>query len=598
MIKQVSDHLEIALDALSRHAARSDLALPQSDKLRKALELAHLLQQYVGSIENHLVLNVEGDAEPVSLVSATQPAQPASDPAERAGAARTLRMDRAAARRGELLARSSAATKSRHDAAGQTAPSAPEKRQARASVESREPAGRAKRAERGEAEPRDNDLMAAGAASEAARLPEFVERASQRVAKGGKVAQLSKTRVSDSRLSDAAAARQEQLARPAVRRASEVAMPPARASEILTAQNAETPTQMPQRPNSQKMPELLARAAIRAALRGDRISSSGRSSAMESMSLSGPANVDQSQLLGAMSRAAIKTISTGDFKPEMFELAEMLAGGLNRFGRHLRAYHSSRSGQNRGAMSFLTRGGEGFGEFLSLVEEQGIVSVDRILLRRESSWATLKPDWRFKTNERQELLVDYRVEDPSKNQFLYHDWMTAFVYNVVREYLQQVNMRHELFAKLAFSAPLDLIRLAGNLDAISLVGGTAVAFECISGKVEPSAASETIGKAKELGQVLQRFMPEVMQFRFVAVFDGTCNEEGSVRSAFAGGGVEPRPVEGVRQLIGETFGRAGGGGAASIASAPAAAQRPRGISLLYGSGDQSEDSGRHSQAVA
>jgi len=592
MIKQVSDHLEIALDALARHAARSDLALPQADKLRKALELAHLLQQYVSSIENHLVLNVEGDVEPVPLRIPTQVAQ---ESAERGGSARSQRMERAAARRGDMLSRSSAGSKSRRESAGPTAQKTADIHQVRGSAERgsaelREPLAMSQRGERSH-----DAFMAASGERTPVKLPDLVERASQRVSKGGGT-QLGKSRAADSQSGNAPARQQEQPHHQALHSV----MPQDQMSQTLMSQDQAPRNAKSQNQKPQKMPELLARAAIRAALRGDRVPSAGRAPSaverVERMSFNGPTDVDQSQLLGAMSRAAIKTISTGDFKPEMFELAEMLAGGLSRFGRHLRAYHSSRSGQNRGAMSFLTRGGEGFGEFLSLVEEQGIVSVDRILLRRESSWATLKPDWRFKTNERQELLVDYKVEDPSKNQFLYHDWMTAFVYNVIRQYLQQVNMRHELFAKLAFSAPLDLIRSAGNLDAISLVGGTAVAFECISGKVEPAAASETIGKARELGQVLQRFMPEVMQFRFVAVFDGSCNEEDTVRSAFAGGGVEPRPVEGVRQLIGETFGKPGT--TASIAAPLAAAQRSRSISLLYGSGDQSEDSGRHSQAVA
>lgn len=263
--------------------------------------------------------------------------------------------------------------------------------------------------------------------------------------------------------------------------------------------------------------------------------------------------IEQSELLGALHRASITIKSVDHFNSDLFRIAESLAASFRTFGNQLRAFRAARKGKEEGEWTFLTHGGEGFSDFLGFLKKNGIAEIERVLLKKDKKWSFFKPEWWKSSSDNQEFLVVFKVLDAHKNQFIHGDWMTAFIFDVMRTYLQRNKIRHEIFAKVAYSAPADIINSRSDFDIVILIGGTALVFECKTGKIDTENAADIVSKATEISKVLHRFVPDIAEFRFFTIFDDALNNEQSVRNFFADGMVEPKRIDEIRELVFDLF---------------------------------------------
>jgi hypothetical protein len=145
------------------------------------------------------------------------------------------------------------------------------------------------------------------------------------------------------------------------------------------------------------------------------------------------------------------------------------------------------------------------------------------------------------------------VTDLDKHQFLCGDWMTAFTYHVMKDHLTRNAIAHEIFAKVHYTAPVDVIASSSDFDVIALVGRIALCLECKSGTINRTTANDITSKANGISMVLRQFVPNIAEFRFFLVFDDATNDAADVAAYLQGTGVEPKRIDEIRALVFDLF---------------------------------------------
>ena len=260
-----------------------------------------------------------------------------------------------------------------------------------------------------------------------------------------------------------------------------------------------------------------------------------------------------SRLIGAIHRAGVTISSVAQFSKTESFIAEALAAKFKLLSSHLKSFRASRKSEKDDSYSFLTKGGEGFCEFVELLEKYNVIQTKKALLKKDGNWPLFKREWWQTSTDKQDLLVVYEVSDANLRQFLFGDWMTSFVTAVIRDHLVRNLIDHEIFSKVKYSAPVDVIQSNSDFDVISIVGGAVLCFECKSGTIDHAMATEVQLKSNEINLVLENFAPDVDKIEFYIVFDETINDEKYVKNLFENGNVQPIKIDEIRHLIFSMF---------------------------------------------
>jgi hypothetical protein len=187
--------------------------------------------------------------------------------------------------------------------------------------------------------------------------------------------------------------------------------------------------------------------------------------------------------------------------------------------------------------------------FLNLLVGSGIIKIVKILLRNKNGWAPFKTEWLSNSTDSQTLMVIFAVEDSALNHFLSGDWMTAFVMKVVKDHLDRNKIPNETFAKLSYTAPVDVIRSRSDFDVITLFSKQAHCFECKSGPISQGVAEDVMKKATEISGVLEKFAPDIEAFSFYVVYDRDMVSDEAMTRMFFASGVRPIRTDQIREMI-------------------------------------------------
>lgn len=259
-----------------------------------------------------------------------------------------------------------------------------------------------------------------------------------------------------------------------------------------------------------------------------------------------------SQLIGALHRGGISIHAVESFDNEQLRLAKLVASKFADVSSHLKAFRGSQFKPEKGTYSFLTRGGNGFGDFINFLTRQKLVKIRGVLIKAEEGWRAKQGPW-AKSEAEDELLVIYEERDKAGIQFLRGDWMTAFTRDVITDHLDRNKKRHETFSKVRYSAPIDVINSSSDFDVITLVGNKALCVECKSGKMDAQQVLDIAQKSLDVSKVLKQFVDNIQEFRFFTVFDHTTNDEAEVRELFDGTNVAPIRIDQIRQTVFDNF---------------------------------------------
>jgi len=259
-----------------------------------------------------------------------------------------------------------------------------------------------------------------------------------------------------------------------------------------------------------------------------------------------------SVILGAIWRAGVNVSSLEWFDAAQRRLALAIAAEYRAVSHVLKAFRASRKRDDE--FSLLVNDPDGLKTFIDILESHGVVAIKVVLFKPKNGNGT-DQKWsafsyrQYPFSASHDYLVIYRVENSTLNHMVYGDWMTCFIWEVIVDHLSRNRVNAEVFAKVAYSAPVDVLKSRSDFDVIAHFRGKAYCFECKSGRLDAALAGEIVEKARQIGGVLGRFVPSVSEFRFFVVFDDGVNETDDVLSLFAGGPVEPKRIDQIRELV-------------------------------------------------
>ncbi len=268
--------------------------------------------------------------------------------------------------------------------------------------------------------------------------------------------------------------------------------------------------------------------------------------------------------MSAMHKAGIEIESLEWFGQDELDLASTIGGNYRNFSTSLKAFRTSVKADG-GEFKFQASRPEKLREFLLTCEKYGAISVSKILQRktaskvRDASETQPKLQWKplpwrnFEFPTGHDFLVIFKKKDLDLCQFLVGDWMTAFVGSVIEDHLRRNSIIHEVFTKVKYRAPVDVISARSDFDVLAAVDGKAFCIECKSGKIDKDNAAEIIKKANEIGGFFKQFVAQINDFRFLLIYDDLVNARDTVEALFTSGTVVPKTIGDVRQTVAAEF---------------------------------------------
>jgi len=268
-------------------------------------------------------------------------------------------------------------------------------------------------------------------------------------------------------------------------------------------------------------------------------------------SLSIPELQDRSQLINAIYRSGVTIKGRYVFSNLEIGIAKTIAADFNSFSKPLAAFRGAKFSKEKSSWSMLFDGGHAGFQFLQALGALGVIEIQFILFRKDDKWVKFNIDWAKTTNSDQKFLAVFDRSDPKIHDFLKGDWMTAFVSEVISDHLQRNAIKHELFSKVAYEAPADIIKSRSDFDVISLLEThkTAFCFECKSGKMSEAEVNEVAEKGLDIKRVLEKFAPGIDKVELFLVYDHHLNNEEQIRNLFGDTKVLPKRIDQVRELV-------------------------------------------------
>lgn len=258
-----------------------------------------------------------------------------------------------------------------------------------------------------------------------------------------------------------------------------------------------------------------------------------------------------SELITAIHRAGVTVKSRHVFSKTEIEVSKAIAENFNDFSTPLAAYRGARKDNEKEEWSIRIQGGKAGFQFIDALERIGVVHVSAILLKSGKKWTRFRREWTKTTKPDQLFLVIFKLLDMHIHSFLKGDWMTAFVSKVIHDHLTRNEIEHELFSKVAYAAPADVINSKSDFDVVSLLADqrTANCFECKSGRIDQKVAMEISAKGSEIKRVLEQFSPGIDTVNLFLVYDHHLNDDSDVRELFSTTDVIPKRIDQVRELV-------------------------------------------------
>lgn len=273
--------------------------------------------------------------------------------------------------------------------------------------------------------------------------------------------------------------------------------------------------------------------------------------------------ISRSKLIGAINRAGVDIKSISWFSVDQKTFSRKIGTYYRDVSLVLKDFRSSRRDEKTGEQYFQTANPSGLGQFISILESSGVCQMTRAFFKINE--ALLSPSdnkleeppkykpfnfRKYAFNARHIYKVFYKVEDSKSNHLVLGDWMTAFVADVIEDHLRRNRIQNsEVFCKVAYSAPVEIIKAQSDFDIIALISNKALCFECKTGSISQKIADDVTEKSRNIKLVLEKFVPSISSFDFYIVYDEIVNNENGVGDLFRSSIVKTKKISEIRELI-------------------------------------------------
>jgi hypothetical protein len=259
----------------------------------------------------------------------------------------------------------------------------------------------------------------------------------------------------------------------------------------------------------------------------------------------------RSPLIDTLHRSGLNLLRLHNFTEAERRLAASIGSHFNEFMDLLQAFRRIEPSRDEGEHTFVVRANANLGKFIATLEKEGVFKFKIALFRSDKGTQPVSRKWLGSRKEGDSLRLIVTDLDPRKRQFLTGDWLTCFVLTVIEDHLNRNNVAHEIYAKVAYKAPPDIVSVSSDFDVLVWVGNRVLCFECKSGRVDAGRGNlnAVIDHANDLTNFFDRFMPKSPPPYFFFVYDPTTNDPAWIQQALASTPIMPHGPSEIREVI-------------------------------------------------
>jgi hypothetical protein len=173
----------------------------------------------------------------------------------------------------------------------------------------------------------------------------------------------------------------------------------------------------------------------------------------------------------------------------------------------------------------------------------------------DSTFAKIKSLSQMQNNE---TLIRFICEKAENQHFVRGDWFNAYAYQIIDDQLGRHNLDYEIFTRVTYNAPPDIIRSGGDFDIIAMVEDKVLLVECKSAGLKQSAERDDFEKIIEKTQVVKKVFDHTRtnhyDYKFLLIYNHFSNDPAEIEQKLEGTGIQPVKLDNIRGTVNELFG--------------------------------------------
>ena len=274
--------------------------------------------------------------------------------------------------------------------------------------------------------------------------------------------------------------------------------------------------------------------------------------------------INKAETLRSLQSAGIDIVSINKFNESEIMLAKALGDRFQEYYKRLYIFVAclNRLGNQIGKFKSKVRYSKGDHQFFLLLKNFNVIDKFKIKLFITSKDAfvdtTFSEVENFIDRQNNDTMVKFICKKAENLHFIRGDWFNAYAYHIIDDQLSRNKREYEIFTRVSYSAPPDIIRSGGEFDIIAMVEGKVLLVECKSGELKQTAERDDFEKIIEKTQIVQKVFDLTKtnhyEYRFLLIYNHYSNSPEEIEKKLEGTGIQPVMLDKMRGTINELFG--------------------------------------------
>jgi hypothetical protein len=272
--------------------------------------------------------------------------------------------------------------------------------------------------------------------------------------------------------------------------------------------------------------------------------------------------IDKSETLKALHATGIDIPSITKFSDQEIKLAKGLGDRFQEFYAPLHNFAVSLNHQARkdGRIFSNVQNATLDDKFFGMLQEYGVIDEYRIslFLHRANNWVDLDfkrlPYFKAKTNR---IRIDYSLSNSKYQDLIRGHWFNAYAYHVIDDHLERNRFDYEIYTRVSYTAPADIIRSGGDFDIIAMVGSKVLLVECKSGELKKDNERDDfvkiIEKTEGIRKVFNYTKNNYDDYIFLLIYNHFANTPEELSNHLEGTGIKLVKPDQIRGTVIELF---------------------------------------------
>jgi hypothetical protein len=198
-------------------------------------------------------------------------------------------------------------------------------------------------------------------------------------------------------------------------------------------------------------------------------------------------------------------------------------------------------------------------KFFGMLKDYGVIDDYGIslFLHKSNKWVDLDfdrlPYLKGKTNR---IRIDYMLSNLEYQDLIRGHWFNAYAYYVIDDHLERNQFDYEIYTRVSYTAPADIIRSAGDFDIIAMVGSQVLLVECKSGEMKNDNGRDDFVKIIEKTEGVKKVFDctkNNYSYVFLLIYNHFANSPEELSEHLEGTGIQPVKPDRIRGTVIELF---------------------------------------------